>query len=80
MSHKSLSNRKKNNLDKKKVKYILTERDVICLIAAIILQFQAITTLMSKDLHVDIYSIITYAVITISISAIVLSLSNHKKK
>ncbi len=53
MSHKSLSNRKKNNLSKKKVKYILTERDVICLIAAITLLFQAITTLMLNDLSVD---------------------------
>lgn len=62
-NNKKQANMKKN---RKKIKHKLTERDIVCLIAVITMGFQAITTLMGKELDHNPYSIIVYGIIAIS--------------
>lgn len=79
MAHKVHSNERKQNYKEKKVKPILTDNDVICSIAVITLAFQAITTLMTNGLSDNPYAIISYGVIAISFSMIIIALCRHKK-
>ena len=80
MSQTLHSNNKKKHLHCKKFNYNLTSRDVNCLIAAITLGIQAITTLMTNELAKNPYSNIAYGIIVLAFVSMICSLSYHKKK
>lgn len=80
MSQTLRSNNKDKHLQSKKVNCNLTSRDVNCLIAAITLGLQAISTLMTNELAKNPYSYIVYGIIALALGSIICSLSYHKKK